>query len=137
VKTHSDITRIGRWILDNVSREDIRAEIQTERIPVDEKVIDASIDLCAGLVSMVEVGRHEFGLSGCSSIEWKTGPFNACLAYRFKHQTVLGAGNPRLGNGFTARNLSRIGGIKIHVILEVSGLLMIAASAARQLSKRR
>jgi len=116
-RTHSDVVQIASWILQDEPRDAICSRLldqlsSTER-GTKQKAIETSIDMCASLLAMVECGKQEFVFSGRRPILWREGSLRDCLAQRFTAQTSLDAGNVKLGKGFTARSLSRIGGIKI------------------------
>ncbi|KAK0638644.1 hypothetical protein B0T16DRAFT_336850 [Cercophora newfieldiana] len=116
-RTHSDVTHIASWILQDDSRETIRSRLlnqATERgNAVDEKAIETSIDMCASLLAMIECGKQEFVFSGRSPMLWDSGGLRSCLARRFAPQTSLDASSLKLVKAFTGRNLSRVGGIRI------------------------
>ena len=135
VRTHSDIARIADWILQDESRDAILSrlrvcqgkegeegqEVEQEEkqdTTANERAIETSVDMCASLLAMVECGkRQEFVFSGRSPLLWdsegRARSLRNCLSRGFTAQTTLDARNSKLVKGFTGRNLSRIGGIKI------------------------
>jgi len=134
-RTHSDIARIASWILQDESRDVILSRLrlrqgkegeegqeakqeENQTTTTNERAIKTSVDMCASLLAMVECGkRQEFVFSGRSPLLWdsegEARSFRDCLSRRFTAQTTLDARNSKLVKGFTGRNLSRIGGIKI------------------------
>ncbi|KAF2176242.1 hypothetical protein K469DRAFT_723301 [Zopfia rhizophila CBS 207.26] len=64
-------------------------------------------------LKMSRARQSQIGLSGLTSIHWKENSLKATLAEYFNPQQALSVDNSRLGKLFTARNLSRISGIKI------------------------
>lgn len=137
---HADVVPVFREVLSDSSRDKIRDDIlhlardkgpanttntTTTDIavaaaaadpPVTALDVDGAIDLCASLATMTEIGLGEerSGLSGRPTIEWTEGSLRQALAGYFVPQTKLDhGGNSKLSRLFTARNLSRISGIKI------------------------
>lgn len=125
VRRHDEIIHISRMILNDSSREEIRGQLDPSYRRRNEEnaksgggneTVDASIDLCASLLAMVDVGEHDFGYSGGTALAWSDvdgSSFRQCLAGYFTPQTALDVDNPRLSKLFTARNLARIGGIRV------------------------
>ncbi|KAM5383507.1 hypothetical protein ACJZ2D_001956 [Fusarium nematophilum] len=117
VKTHSDVVQIAQKILTESTRDDLYQEItsQTTSNDVSSKVdaIDNTIDLCASLLLMAEIGQSQIGLSGRTPIHWDGKSLKIALAEHFTPQRTLHADNPKFGKLFTGRNLSRISGLQI------------------------
>ncbi|KAF4978536.1 hypothetical protein FDECE_18199 [Fusarium decemcellulare] len=90
------------------TREELYQEIGNK-----EDGIDNTINLCASLLVMTEIGQSHIGLSGQTPVRWESRSLEAALAEHFTPQKTLTVDNTKLGKLFTGRNLSRISGIKI------------------------
>ena len=124
LKNHSDLLPIAKTILlSDTTRGELRREL-THLQPrggsatsTNTNDIDRTIDLCASLITMadIEVREYPTGLSGCTPIRWGENSLAETLREYFTPQRSLQADNAtcKLGKLFTARNLSRIGGMEI------------------------
>lgn len=74
-RKHSDIIEIAKEILDGGSKESLKNRLcsnSTEPKPQNlDARIDASIDLTARLVSMIDIGPLQFGVSAGNKFMWK------------------------------------------------------------------
>lgn len=117
IEYHSDLPPIAKKILlSKTIRGELRQELTDQHdIAAGTNDVDRTIDLCASLITMAEIEVREYstGLSGCTPIRWKEDSLQVTLAEYFTSQRALQADNSKLGKLFTARNLSRIGGIEI------------------------
>lgn len=113
---HSDLIRITEKLLSRRTREIIHQEIASRLVQVPSWAeIDYAIDLCASLLVMADIELHKNvnGLSGCTTVHWKENSLECALGDHFSPQMFLRADDSKLGKLFTARNLSRIGGMTI------------------------
>ncbi|KAK5655570.1 hypothetical protein OQA88_5501 [Cercophora sp. LCS_1] len=126
IRSHADALEVATQILQDATRDTIsqllssRNHIDEQEEPLDMRptpdTIDATIDLCAGLLLMCEFGIPQFGFSGSNPLPW---PSNLTLrqatAEHFspKNTKSLQPENPRIPRIFTAKNLVSIGGMKI------------------------
>ncbi|KAH6874788.1 hypothetical protein B0T10DRAFT_585995 [Thelonectria olida] len=117
VKTHSDVIQLAQKILAGSTRDKVYQEImsQTASNDISRKAdaIDNTIDFCASLLLMAEIGQSQIGLSGRTPIRWDTKCLKVALAEHFCTQKTLHVDNAKFGKLFTGRNLSRIGGLQI------------------------
>lgn len=127
LEDHADVVPIFQSVLSDSSREDIKHDILVRHnkptvaagkagAAVTAADINDAIDLCASLATMTEVklDSKSGGLTGRHVIQWTEGSLRQALASHFVPQTRLDhSGNSKLGKQFTARNLVRIGGIKV------------------------
>ena len=79
----------------------------------DQEKVNGAIDLAARLVSMTNVGELQFGFSGQERLHWVENSLHKCIQDYFDAPRMLGSERVKLERGFNARNLGRIGGIKI------------------------
>ncbi|KAK7999376.1 hypothetical protein PG990_011976 [Apiospora arundinis] len=116
-RTHADVVDIGTRILRGDIREDIvtyvtslKGNCQTSQ---SRCYAEHSVDLCATLLTMTDVGECTFRLSMQDFVAWTAGPLRDALASHFAPTRSLEARNAKLDGIFTAPNLTRIGGIRI------------------------
>jgi hypothetical protein len=119
---YEDLVPIAQRILSpGVTREELTRDLaaappKKHGSPTAQRGnIDRAIDLCASLLTMVDVEIRDSptGLSGSSPLRWEKGPLRVALAAHLTPQTTLQVDNSKLGRLFTARNITRIGGIRI------------------------
>lgn len=119
VKSHQGLVEIAQQILAlGATRSDIQRLLGCSPGGQDgEKQagpIQTTIDLCASLLLMAEVGVYRFGFSGRNPLTW-SGPqtLGQAVEQHFGPEKQLQPDSPRLGALFTARNLECIGGMRI------------------------
>ncbi|UNI15431.1 hypothetical protein JDV02_001966 [Purpureocillium takamizusanense] len=116
-KTHSDIIEIAQMIQNDLPRETIlpcTGDWSANALDTCSLgSANAAIDLCASLLTMIDVGEHEFGVSGRHPIHWTKGCLRTTLRDQFSPERTLAVDNPRIGKLFKAENLSKIAGVKI------------------------
>ncbi|KAJ3467967.1 hypothetical protein MRS44_005531 [Fusarium solani] len=117
VKAHSDVAEVAQNIITGSTREDLHQKMCDEA-PSNHQLskvdaIDNTINLCASLLLMTEIGQSQIGLSGQTPVRWEGNSLETTLSEHFIPQKALTVDNAKLGKLFTGRNLSRIGGIKI------------------------
>lgn len=125
-KDQSNIILYCRRILSGEGRDAIRSDLLNRFRVDDTEIADITIDLCASLISMIEVGRHLFRRSGHNPIYWTSGPFRSCVDGRFTPQRNLSPGSMKLGKGFTAWSLRRISGMEIKWTTNLADHLLLA-----------
>jgi len=117
VKSHTDLVGIAGSILTNATRYEVRSSLGSPLNDADlsrTTTANTTVDLCASLLLMAEVGVHRFGFSGSTPLTWSAQQtLRQAIERHFQPETQLQLDNPRLGRLFTARNLTYIGGIKI------------------------
>lgn len=118
VQIHSDIAWIGKMIMAGSSRDEIRHAIHA-RVGHGENIEEA-IDLCASLLTMMEMevpARNStiksYGISGRTPTYWENDSLQTVLTNHFVPQRELEADSQKLGRVFTARNINQISGIEI------------------------
>ncbi|KAK8044207.1 hypothetical protein PG993_004231 [Apiospora rasikravindrae] len=116
-RTHADVVNISDRILRGDSREDILAYVTSFEAGCQTSYsrcyAEHSVDLCATLLTMTDVGECTFKLSMQDFVAWTTGPLRNALTSHFVPTKSLGARDVKLDGVFTAPNLTRIGGIRI------------------------
>ena len=121
LEDYEDLVPIAQRILSpGVTREELTRDLAAappkHGSPTAQRGnIDRAIDLCASVLTMadVEIRDSPTGLSGSSPLCWEKGPLRVALAAHLTPQTTLQVDNSKLGRLFTARNITRIGGIRI------------------------
>ncbi|KAF5971214.1 hypothetical protein FBULB1_9354 [Fusarium bulbicola] len=117
VRTHSDVAWVAQKIIAESTREQLHQLICNQTTSDNtlsrNDVIDNTINLCASLLLMTEIGQNQIGLSAHTPIRWEGRTLKNALAEHFTPQNFLNVDNPKLGKIFTGCNLSRISGIKI------------------------
>lgn len=117
INTHSDVVRIAKQILSGRARDDVYQEIASHTnpndVPSNVDAINNTIDLCASLLLMTEIGQSQIGLSGHTPIHWSGNLLKTALGEHFTAQRILDVENLKLEKLFTGRNLGRIGGLQI------------------------
>lgn len=132
VRSHADVLEIASLLRSGLSRADVHDHVKKslasrERpAAADAKTIDRSVDLCVSLMLMVEVGEHEFGFWGLRPVCWADGALDRFVAKYFEPEAPLAVDNPRLGKLFTARNLTRIGGVGVRWTTNLADHLRLA-----------
>jgi hypothetical protein len=116
-RTHADIIKVAKLISQQLSREDIVNKLKScSRANLndpenDESPLNGTINLTARLMSMCEVGRLQQYFSGQTSLSWDRGTLAEAIQGHFEAPKL--DGHVRLEKLFNARNLERIGGLKI------------------------
>jgi hypothetical protein len=115
-RKHSDIIEIAEGILAGRSKESLRNQLSSngaEPMPQNpEPRIDASIDLTARLISMMDIGPLQFGFSAGRKLTWESGSLQELISGHFTRPADREA-NVRLERNFKGCNLHRNAGIKI------------------------
>ncbi|KAK8085681.1 hypothetical protein PG997_006952 [Apiospora hydei] len=117
-RTHADVVKISDRILRGDAREDILAYVTSLEENGCQKsysrcYAEHSVDLCATLLTMTDIGECNFKLSMQDFVTWTTGPLRHALTSHFVLTRTLEARDMRLDGVFNAPNLTRIGGIRI------------------------
>lgn len=75
---------------------------------------NTTVDMCAGLLLMAEVGGHRLTVSGLNPLPWGAKQtLREAVDRHFQVEKKLQPEDPRLGRLFNGRNLAKIGGIRI------------------------
>lgn len=118
LRNHSDVIYIAKMILQGKARSEISLSLRPWIAEVND--VEEAIDLCASLLTMTDIehpgqprSRRIHGISGRTPLIWENGSLQTALTDHFAPQRQLIADNQKLGRGFTARNLARVGGIEI------------------------
>ncbi|KAM4060208.1 hypothetical protein HRG_002186 [Hirsutella rhossiliensis] len=115
VKKHSELIDVANKILSDSTKEEIRAALLgTDAAPSHINCVETTIELCAGLLAMVEVGVHKYGFSGSNPLSWyDKHSLREAIKQFFQPGQHLKPDNQKLERLFTAHNLSSIGGMRI------------------------
>lgn len=109
IACHRDILKIVGSIKSGLTRDEIRLELATSNQRNTTENDDRSIDLAAGLVTMIRFGTCRHVASPHTELNWSDGTMQEFLDAYFNDPPKLGA--VRLSKDFNARNLSLIAGI--------------------------
>ncbi|KAG7293477.1 hypothetical protein NEMBOFW57_003528 [Staphylotrichum longicolle] len=113
-KTHHALVNLAKKITRDETRDALCLSLGTQSSAGASTRTDTTINLCASLLLMADVGVHKFGFSGSNSLAWSgQQSLRQALERHFRPDKALQPDNPRLGALFTARNLACIGGMKI------------------------
>ncbi|PLB52137.1 hypothetical protein P170DRAFT_507003 [Aspergillus steynii IBT 23096] len=126
-KTHEDLISIAKCIRHGHTREEIQARLRLEYanpsdqeqdhgrrfVQVQDDAINGSIDLAAGLLTMIGIGKPRFGSLGYEVMEWRTGPFGEFIRNWFDEQKTQTGEYVRFERSFHALSLEVIAGVKI------------------------
>ncbi|WQF79167.1 hypothetical protein CDEST_04181 [Colletotrichum destructivum] len=117
-KKHSELIGVSKRILGEVPKETLVASITKERTGSerpDPERVGNTLALCASLLLMTNVRGHRYGVSGSNLLDWTADEtLKGSVESHFARQRpVLQSGNTRLSRLFTARNLSRVGGMNV------------------------
>jgi len=118
VRTHQDFLEEVRLLQNpRTTRETIKEALRMKLAEPDssnnKKLLGEIIDLAARIGSMTFVGKFYFDVKWQKNLFWQDGSLVTFLKDEFKVPQDL-EGGVKLGELFTAHNLSRIGGINIH-----------------------
>ena len=116
LRTHRDILEVVEALNQGRSRESIKTQLglklQDPRPSNEEELLDSSVDLTARLVSMIDIGKMQYGFSGRRELEWNQGPLKEFVNGYFNVPTLLGQ-DVKLEKAFNGRNLGRVAGMNI------------------------
>jgi hypothetical protein len=117
VKTHHALVDIAKKILIDATRDEVCAYLGGGSKGGDEdraRTADTTVNLCASLILMAEVGVQKFGFSGSNPLTWSgQQTLRQAVERHFQPEKQLQPDFLRLGRLFTARNLSHVGGMKV------------------------
>jgi hypothetical protein len=118
VRTHQHVVEISQILKDDVDHSQAleRVRLQTFQNKgglIQDKALNASLDLVIRLLFMIEVGNIPNRFSRNSPWLWNKGKLSQFLATCFALQPTSSQEWVRLGRVFTARNIERIAGIRI------------------------
>ncbi|KAI9855742.1 MAG: hypothetical protein M1813_009632 [Trichoglossum hirsutum] len=116
VRTHRDIIEIAQHLRNGLTRDEIKQILRaklTASVPNEDELLNGSIDLAASLILMMEVGSLLYGFSGREQLVWTEKSLKECVQERLSCHPALGSESVKLEKMFTARNVNRIGGMKI------------------------
>lgn len=118
LKRHSEIVDIAKLILLDSTWDQIRSHVLVNYAPnngsSNHEAVSTTIDLCASLLLMAQIGTHKYGISGWSPLSWASKQtLRQALQQHFRLQKVLTPDNQRIASIFTAREIQHISGIQI------------------------
>jgi hypothetical protein len=116
-RSHQDLTKIVNMFKDGLKRQEIldnlRATLRAGNTKSGDDTISGTIDLAARIFTMMNVGELPHATTGSSILSWPDGSIRDFLEQYFNEPQVLSDEPIKLEKLFNARNLERIGGIKI------------------------
>lgn len=119
ITAHDTLVEIAEQILADTTRHEVYLFVPGKQPKYYSHGDPAStthttLDLCARLLLMAEVGVQKFGFSRCNPLAWSSHQtLRQAVESHFQPEKELQPDDPRLGKMFTARNLTHIGGMKI------------------------
>ncbi|KAK5657853.1 hypothetical protein OQA88_2926 [Cercophora sp. LCS_1] len=130
IKSHSEIVDIAMEILKDATRTELCTSLGSppDDVDIDRRTkAEKTVDMCASLLLMAEVGVPEYRFIGASFLSW-SGPqtLRQAIGQHFRPEKVLQPDNLRMGKIFTARNLVYIGGIKVKWTNNIVDHLLLA-----------
>ncbi|KAK3332764.1 hypothetical protein B0T19DRAFT_111004 [Cercophora scortea] len=128
-RTHQDLADLVLGFLHDLDRHEIRA-LLAKRLQIeddssssksssssssnlDPAVLDRTIDLAARLFVMVKLGEVPHSIAHSRALKWTQGTLRQFVRQQFDVPPVLSCAGVKLPKLFNARNIVRIGGIKI------------------------
>lgn len=115
VSTHNHIVHLASIFHKNRARGDIlqlHAASSADKA-VDTEAANCSINLCARLLLMVDIGEPPNGLPGPNAIHWESGTLADFAESCFGVKDQLNPENAKIGKMLTMLNLQKIGGMDI------------------------
>jgi hypothetical protein len=117
VKSHQDFLKVVRLLQNPRTtresiKENLRKKLPKPELSGNEKILNDTINLAARIGSMTFVGRFYFDIAWQRKVSWQDGSLEALLDREFLVPQSL-EDDVKLEKLFTARNLNRVGGIKI------------------------
>lgn len=113
-KSHHALIDAVKQIAMDATKEGVYLSLGNRSNSDDRTATDTTVNLCASLILMAEVGVHKFGFSGSNPLTWSgQQTLRQAVERHFQPARAMQPDNPRLGVLFTARNLTDIGGMKI------------------------
>lgn len=117
VKSHLEIVDVAKEIVRDATRTELCAFLGSspDDTDTDRRTKAANtVDMCASLLLMSEVGVPEYRFIAASFLGWSGAQtLRQAVQQHFRPEKILLPDNPRFGKIFTGRNLAYIGGIKI------------------------
>ncbi|KAK3994429.1 hypothetical protein QBC44DRAFT_44267 [Cladorrhinum sp. PSN332] len=122
-RTHQDLVNIISDFADNLDRQAIRASLAARlqaldaaaapSLKIDDEMLDRAIDLAARLFLMIKIGTVPHSITPGVPLQWTHGTIRQFTRQQFDVPAELTCAGVKLPKLFNARNLQRIGGIKI------------------------
>lgn len=117
-KTHQDILEIVAILRKDLKRDEVRqkllAKMPRSHSNGSDESLDCSIDLAIRLLLMMKVGHLPNYYSPYKELLWEQGPtLREFVAKTFASRGTFASERVKLDKFFTARNLSRLAGMKI------------------------
>jgi hypothetical protein len=116
VRTYDHILKISEILNQDLDRTEVRgktcSQVFPNKGPDQDESLDASINLAARLLLMVNIGNIPNGFSGYPPLQWDQGTLRQFLEGQFARAAPLQE-RVRLEKAFTARNIERIAGIRL------------------------
>ena len=117
VRTHQDLLDFVESLQAGQQRFEIRNK-HRDRVSLtsasqQDALLDASIDLAATILLMIDFESFHFGFSGRKQIQWLDGSLRSQVEDFFNIQPTLGHERVKLEKTFKALNLVRMAGLEI------------------------
>lgn len=123
IRTHQDVASIISDFVGNLDRQEIRASLLKRLQHIDhvfiptpnisDDMLDRAIDLAARLFLMIKIGSVPHSITNGVPLQWNHGTIRQFTLQQFDIPPVLSCNGVKLPKLFNARNLERIGGIRI------------------------
>lgn len=116
VRTHRSIIEIAGLIKQDLGKAQLIQKLRRQHPSgpaITDESLNASVDLAARLILMVEIGNFRYSYSGQAGLTWEHGSLRSFVTNQFKPARCMSRDHVKLGKIFTARNLEIIAGIQI------------------------
>jgi len=131
VRKHSELINLAEKVLGESTGDTIRLEMLGNARYANHgnpEGVDTSLAPCAKLLLMVDIGSHQYGVSGSNPLWWLADQsLKQAMWQHFESQREnLEPENTRLGRLFTGRNLGSVGGLKVRWTTNLVDHLLLA-----------
>ncbi|TDZ16525.1 hypothetical protein Cob_v010488 [Colletotrichum orbiculare MAFF 240422] len=120
IRTYSELIALAKETLGARPRQDVMVMSAAQPAsrgdrPLDDQAGDTALALCVALLVMMDIGSHQYSISGSTVLRWDPDEtLRHAVNRHFQSQKgILRSENARLGKLFTTRNLDLVGGLNI------------------------
>lgn len=131
IRTHRHVTVLASHIRDGLSRSDVYDFLEQRRwtsVPASRDSINASIDLTARLLYMLDIGEFQNGHSGRRPLLWVQGSLKDFVLERLSETNSLDDEGIKFETTFNVRRMVGIAGFKVELTSNVSDHLQFRDS---------
>lgn len=123
IRTHRHITDLASRIQDGLSRSEIYdfvEQCQWTSVPASRDSINASIDLTARLLTMLDIGEFQNGHSGRCSLLWVQGSLQVFVRETLSEAISLSDDGIKFETSFNVRRMVGIAGFQVELTSNLS-----------------